>query len=389
MPSFSTYKRLSGSVGATNGEARTAYSKRTYEATWYEDIATKHCYFYDFNHDNEPLRLTELHPDERCGMIPIDVKYIISTSQSLSKDDVDYHIQFKPSAGIEVPYYQEEFGLRYNAEYPVGLYVAIPDTNGAYNKWLVVATANNNDTLFPTYSILRCDKVFQWVFDGKCYQMPGVLRSQNSYNSGIWEDDKFSSVEDQQKFMLPLTRTTEHLFYNQRMIVDNFVLTQPRAWQISKINRINQNGVVLITLKQDRFDQTRDYIELDDNGNVIGMWADYYAESIQPIPDVEDNIYAVITYAAKPQIKVAGSYKKLTVTFYKNNEETNWISGTWSYTIDGLDVSGLITSIDGDDGSQIKIRFDGDDSYIGKTLVVSYTTSTGIVANVNLDIIGL
>lgn len=189
--------------------------------------------------------------------------------------------------------------------------------------------------------------------------------------------------------MLPLTRTTEHLFYNQRMIVDNFVLTQPRAWQISKVNRIHQNGVVLVTLKQDRFDQTRDYIELDDNGNVIGMWADYYAESIQPIPDVEDNIYAVITYAAKPQIKVAGSYKKLTVTFYKNNEETNWISGTWSYTIDGLDVSGLITSIDGDDGSQIKIRFDGDDSYIGKTLVVSYTTSTGIVASVNLDIIGL
>lgn len=389
MPSFSTYKRLSGGIGHNDGEARIAYSKSAIEASWYEDIATKRCYFYDYDHDNEPLKLNNLKPDERCGMIPIDVKYIINGSQTMSKDDMDYHIQFKPSAGIEVPYYTEVFGDRYGAEYPVGLYVAIPDTNGVYNRWMVVATANNNDTLFPTYSILRCDHVFQWVYDGKCYQMPGVLRSQNSYNSGVWLAYRIESPEDQQKALLPLTRTTEHLFYNLRMIIDNAVLTEARAWQISKVNRVNQNGTVLITFAQDRFDQNRDYIEKDADGNVIGMWADYFSEQHQPIPDTEDPVYSIISYASKPQVKVAGSYKKLTVTFYKQDEVISWQPGTWTYEIDGQDASALVSTSPGVDGSQIKVKFDGDDSYIGKVLVVSYITTDGVASSVNLDIVGL
>ena len=208
-------------------------------------------------------------------------------------------------------------------------------------------------------------------------------------NSGIWLDYKITSVEDQQKFIVPLTRTTEQLFYNQRMIVDNKVFTQPRAWQISKVNRISQNGTVLITLKQDSFDQNRDYIEKDANGNIIGMWADYFAESHQPAPKVEDTIYSVITYLAKPQIKVAGSYKKLTVTFYKNGEVDEWRNGTWKFTIDGLDASSLVSTLPGDDGSQIKVRFDGGDTYIDKTLIASYETPDGIVSSVNLEIVGL
>ena len=182
MPSLEVYKRVNGALGRTGGQARLSESKSIMEASWYEDIATKTCYFYDYAHDNEPLKLTDLNPDESFGMVPIDIKYIINSSQSMAKDDVDYHIQLKPSAGVGVEYYNEMFRDRYNAEYPVGLYVAIPDDDGVYNRWMVVATANNNDTMFPTYSILRCDYVFQWVVDGKCYQMPGVLRSQNSYN---------------------------------------------------------------------------------------------------------------------------------------------------------------------------------------------------------------
>lgn len=389
MPSLETYKRIYGAKGSTDGQARASHSRDIMKATWYEDIATKRCYFYDYAHDNEPLKLNNLTPDENAGMIPIDIKYIINGSQSLSRDDVDYHIQFKPDAGIEVPYYTEFFGDRYGAEYPVGLYCAIPDADGVYNRWMVVATANNNDTLFPTYTVLRCDYVFQWVYDGKCYQMPGVKRSQNSYNSGIWTDFKITVPENEQKFILPMTRNTEHLFYNQRLIIDNHVLTEPLAWKISKVNRINQNGTVLITLAQDMFDQNKDYIELDTNGNVIGMWADYYDEPINSDPIPTSSVYSVITFSAKAQLKVGGGYKKFATKFYNDGVEIPPENGTWSFTIDGVDASALVDFVAGATDSEMKIKFLGDDEYLGKQMIITYTSISSVASNVTVDIIGL
>ena len=51
-----------------------------------------------------------------------------------------------------------------------------------WNRWLVVAGANENDSQFPTFEILRCDKVINFIHNGKKYLVPAVLRSQNSYN---------------------------------------------------------------------------------------------------------------------------------------------------------------------------------------------------------------
>jgi hypothetical protein len=51
-----------------------------------------------------------------------------------------------------------------------------------------------------------------------------------------------------------MTRETETLFYNIRMIIDAKVETEPRAWLISKVNRISPNGICRVTLTQDNFD---------------------------------------------------------------------------------------------------------------------------------------
>jgi hypothetical protein len=70
------------------------------------------------------------------------------------------------------------------------------DESGRYNRWLIVDKANYNSNQFPTFEILRCDKVFQWIHDNKKYQCAGVLRSQNSYNSGIWQAYRTVQPED-------------------------------------------------------------------------------------------------------------------------------------------------------------------------------------------------
>ena len=178
----SQYKDNLKRHGSFAGQSKKNQADTIIESTWYEDLATRTCYLYDFYHDDEPLKLNDLHP-EGTEKIPVDLKYIVNGSQTFAKDAVTYRIMFKPSEeGRDelVPYYKESFIDNYSARFPVGLYIDIEDSNGKYNRWLVVDKANVNDPQFPTYEILRCDYLFQYIYQGKKYQVPGVLRSQNS-----------------------------------------------------------------------------------------------------------------------------------------------------------------------------------------------------------------
>lgn len=178
MPSFFNYQKKLGLH--TNGEARKIQSDMIMDATWDEDIATRTCYFYDWYHDEHRTQLDNMKSESDINKIPMRIKFIVSSSQTYSKDPVTYHMQLRPSQENVIPYYNEYFGERYDSHYPCGLYVDIPDSKGIFNRWLVVGEANYNDPQFPTYELLRCDKVIQYIFDGKKYNVPAVLRSQNS-----------------------------------------------------------------------------------------------------------------------------------------------------------------------------------------------------------------
>lgn len=180
MPSFDLYKKIHGF--SNSGQAHKFQSDSIMNNTWWNDISSRVVYLYDYYHDidsNDPLKLRDLHPETDEHKIPIDAKYLMNSSQTYSKDIVTYHLQLRPGQKCNVPYYNEMYGI-YNALFPVGLYVDIPDNNGQYNKWMVVATANFYNAQFSTYEILPCDKVLQWIYDGKKHQMAGCLRSQNS-----------------------------------------------------------------------------------------------------------------------------------------------------------------------------------------------------------------
>lgn len=390
MPSLDTFKKTNG--GLTIGQKHKANADMIMEATWERDIAQRIAYFYDIAHDEHPTQLNDLNPKEDKNKIPISIKYQKHTSQTLSKDAVSYHLQLLPSQDESVvPYYKEMFEDRYDATFPMGLYCDIPDNKGRYNRWLVVAKADYDDPQFSTFELLRCDYVFQWVYDGVKMQMAGVKRSQNSYNSGVWTDYRIETVENQQMCIMPLTRDTEKLFYNQRLIIDNNVLTEPVAWVITKVNRIDYNGLVKLTFAQEPFDPHRDYIELDDDGNVIGKWADYYTDGIAAEDNIQpDSVTVKVYVVGKPKVKVGGGYKRLYVNFFKNDEEVSFMHGTWSFTINGEDASTLVeVSTEELKENEIEVRFVGTDDYIGEILTATYTTDTKISDSLQLSIAGL
>ena len=206
--------------------------------------------------------------------------------------------------------------------------------------------------------------------------------------------------EDQQKFIVPLNELTEKLYYNIRMIIDNKIDVksgnEPRAWKVSKVNRINSNGTLLVTLAQDKFNSHTDYIEYEDDSDpssIIGMWADYFSnDGVTPSDDkpVDVNIHSEIQYVGKPNIKVGGSYKKFTVIFYDGDKVIDHKLGHWSFSIDGVDASSLVQTDNTDvDDNQIRVRFIGSEDYMGKTLKVEYSSTTGIVSSVDILITGV
>ena len=376
MITLRSYPRVLGEKHL--GNVHKMQSDMIEEYTWNNEIESRIGYFYDWNHDTHKTQLTDLHPEQDEYKVPMDIKYIVASKQTMAKDAITYHLQLRPSQKCVVNYYEEEIGNRYSADYPVGLYVDIQDSKGIWNRWLVCATANINDPQFPNFEILRCDYVLDAIFDSIQYKIPIVLRSQSSYNSGLWVKYRVETVEDQQQFIIPLNRLTEQVWYNKRFLIDAKVIqNECRAWHVSKVNRLDLPGCAMITLAQDHFDPEKDYIERDSNGNTIGLWADYYIKPVTPEPYNPSPIptTGIITCAGTQEIKVGGSYKKFTIEFFdEEGLPLPFKEGTWSFEIDNVEIEPII-STSGILANQIKAKLPDNGLWISKIMTVKYITT--------------
>lgn len=208
---------------------------------------------------------------------------------------------------------------------------------------------------------------------------------------GVWRDFKITSPEDQTKFILPLNRLSEQIVRDQRMIVDtnvDYPNVYPATWEVTKVHRLAPNGVTRITLAEDRFDQFKDYPDYDENGNIVGFYADYYSSTIPPMPEpkpqiIKPQIHGEITWSGlKPEIKLGGSYKTFTVNFYNTkNELVDLPDGIWKLEIDDFEVPEddytVLNSIESTSlsSNQIKIKFANNRDYLGKIMKLSYVSS--------------
>lgn len=399
MPSLSTARRVANAKtnGAkTIGQIYKEQSDDMMNWTWDNDIQSKICYIYDFFHDDQP-RLAEGMTYENTTKTRIDAKFIVKSYQSMDKDQVDYYVQFKPSQkthfseGDELYYFETDYRKRYHNDNFIGLFIDIPNDENIYEKWMILRTEPANQ--FPKYLILKCNYELMWIENNGTEKikrrMWSVLKMQSSYNSGLWTDLRFTSQENQDKVWLPLNPITEKIWYtmdsskNMRVLVSSYT-DNAIAWTISKVENAQPLGVQKLTLYQDFFDQHRDYIEKDSDGNIIGMWANYFDTSITPTDPstptpTPSSITAKIS-ASTSTIKVGGSYKNLTVNLYNDSNEditTEYSDATftWTCSIDDEDWTDKVTWRDGTEFNQKKLKFPNDNSVIGKILSVKCVIS--------------
>nr|DAD94492.1 MAG TPA: hypothetical protein [Siphoviridae sp. cttFh17] len=394
MPSLQTARRVANAKnnGAkTIGQIYKEQSDWVMEQTWDNDIQSKICYIYDFYHDDQP-RLAEGMTYENTTKTRIDAKFIVKSYQSMDKDQVDYYIQFKPtqkthfSEGDELYYFETDYRKKYHNDNFIGLFIDIPNDENIYEKWMILRTEPANQ--FPKYLILKCNYELMWIENNGTEKikrrMWSVLKMQSSYNSGLWTDLRFTSQENQDKVWLPLNPITEKIWYtnesskNMRVLVSSFT-DNAIAWQISKVENAQPLGVQKLTLYQDFFDQHRDYIEKDSDGNIIGMWASYFDSEIVPTdpstPTTPPSSITARISASTSTIKVGGSYKNLTVNLFNDSNEditTEYADATftWACSIDNEDWTDKVTWRVGTEYNQKKIKFSNDTSVIGKILSV-------------------
>mgnify|MGYP006926995015 CR=1 FL=1 len=393
MPSLSTARRIAhakNNGAKTIGQIYKEQSDWAMEQTWDNDIQSKTCYIYDFYHDDQP-RLAEGMTYENTTKTRIDAKFIVKSYQSMDKDQVEYYIQFKPtqkthfSEGDELYYFETNYRKKYHNDNFIGLFIDIPNDENIYEKWMILRTEPANQ--FPKYLILRCNYELMWIENNGTEKikrrMWSVLKMQSSYNSGLWTDLRFTSQENQDKVWLPLNPITEKIWYtnesskNMRVLVSSFT-DNAIAWQISKVENAQPLGIQKLTLYQDFFDQHRDYIEKDSDGNIIGMWASYFDSEIAPTdpstPTTPPSSITARISASTSTIKVGGSYKNLTVNLFNDSSEditTEYADATftWTCSIDNEDWTDKVTWRAAE-YNQKKVKFPNDASVIGKILSV-------------------
>lgn len=393
MPSLTTARRIASAKSnnaSTIGQIHKENSDWTMEETFWNDPQSKVAYIYDYLHDDQPDKKDHM-TYETTTKTRIDVKLIVKTYSSIDQDQPEFYCQFKPSQkiefdeGDELYYYETEYRKKYGMEFPLGLFMDIPDDRGIYRKWLVCEKELANQ--FPKYLILPIDHLFMWIEkDGaKVYKrkMWGVNRSQKSYTIGVYTDKVYTRPDNQQKALFPLNPITEGLWYvddenkNMRMVVSSKT-RHPIVWKITKCENLQPLGIQTLTFYQNYWNDNTDYLEKDSNGNIIGAWADYYESGITPVeqPSSSDNTSSVkcIVSASTTTIKTGGSYKTLSLTVSDNTGDiTDSYSDStlsWSCYIDGDNISDNVIWKNDAKFNVVKLKLPLDRSQLGKLLKI-------------------
>ena len=303
-----------------------------------------------------------------------DAKYQFHSAPSISKDAVDYYLQFRPKT-----------------HYPVGSYVIVPDdtspdinltkeeldspfTQPIENRsqwWIIVGRDEAN--AYVRYMILKCDWDFRWVYKGKLMTCWACSKNANSYTAGKWVDEYTASLDDLTQSWLPdlhyvygdkLTEfgmcDTRTIMHGQRFFMSNNDL-DPKIYEVTKIKDINPQGIIKLSIEQDELNEKRDNVEL--------RVCDYYTD--------EGDILVYI-----PIVETPDSEKTSSISWLTTDENGELVDGVKTdLELGNTYYFGVTFSSDSIDPQWV-IELDGDysdddmDYYVGLMKLTKFDTTT-------------
>jgi len=344
--------------GRNMSEMLRMQSNMVIEQTWTRDPNYRQVYV---------VKVNSGLPEVTAAHELIDAKFNIKTYQSITSDEVSYLLQFR---------HGEE---KRNPDIALGSYVYMEDEDHEWKWWMICHL--DERPYFRQYQILECNWTFGWVTGGKIYHCLGVQRVQQSYNSGSWDGDRFTFVDNITSAWLPTNNDTLTIGYNQRFLISDPRRRPPLAWSTSKIEDTQPEGLTKLKFTQENYNPITDNVDL--------MLADYWGSTIEPeVPEPEVEILgtAAITYnGTTPTLKVGGSFKIFTPSF-----STDGVTPQ-SWTIS--DENGAITSDMEDyiieyDGNKLKLKIAQKYELVGKVLIIQVIGTDGSSAELKMEVVG-
>ena len=353
---FEAYKNRMAYRGKNMSEILRMQSNMVIEQTWDRDPNYRQVYVAKANSG-----LPEITSEHKL----IDVKFNVKTYANITSDEPSYWMQFRHGAEQQCP------------DIGIGSYVYMENEDGEWNWWLLVHL--DDRPMFRQYQVLETNYIFKWITDGKIYNCLGVQRIQQSYNSGSWDGDRFTFVDNVTSAIMPSNSDSLTIGYNKRFIISDERRYPPIVYQVSKIEDTQPIGLTTFKFTQETFDPTHDNAEL--------MICNYYDSQIEPeVPNIEDKLkgMAAITYnGTKPTVKVGGSYKIFTPAF---SDETVTVS-KWTISDDNGDISGNTNYTVERDGDLLKLKVALNYNLIGKVLIVQVVGSDGSRAELSVEVV--
>ena len=353
---FDAYKNRMAYRGKSMGEVLRMQSNMVIEQTWDRDPNARKAYV---------VKVDSGLPEVTAKHELIDVKFNVKTYANITSDEPSYWMQFRHGEEKRHP------------EIGIGSYVYMENEDGEWQWWLLVHL--DDRPMFRQYQVLETNWVFKWIDEGKIYNCLGIQRIQQSYNSGSWDGDKFTFVDNVTSAILPSNSDSMTIGYNKRFIISDERRYPPIVYAVSKIEDTQPLGLTTFKFTQETFDPIHDNAEL--------MICNYYDSSIKPEnSDVESGVSgtASITYnGTKPTVKVGGSWKiftptfsdeSVTVTKWTINDENGDISGDTNYTIER-------------DGNLLKLKVGLNYGLIGTVLTIKVIGSDGSVAEISVEVV--
>ena len=180
----------------------------------------------------------------------------------------------------------------------------------------------------------------------------------------------------------------------------------PRSWQVSKCEDMLMGdfGLMRLTFVQVAFNDAVDFVDYnatnpDGSKDVYAMYANYYGSSSLPEEDTNVSDASIICElsASTNSIKVGGSYKTITATFYDGSGEditdlylSELSIDDWKFYIDGVKIENgdLITVLEQTEPNKIKVKFTNNMNYLTKTLVIQCSAGD-LTGQLSLEITNL
>ena len=295
----------------------------------------------------------------------IDVKFNVKTYANITSDEPSYWMQFRHGAEKQ------------NPDIGISSYVYMENEDGEWQWWLLVHL--DDRPMFRQYQVLETNYVFKWITDGKIYNCLGVQRIQQSYNSGSWDGDRLTFVDNVTSAIVPTNSDTVTIGYNKRFIISDPKRYPPIVYQVSKCEDTQPIGLTTFKFTQETFDPTHDNAEL--------MICNYYDSPIEPeIPNAEEELKgtATITYnGTKPTVKVGGSWKIFTPAF---SDEAVTVS-KWTINDENGDISGDTNYIIERDGDKLKLKVALNYNLIGTVLTIQLVGSDGSLSDLSVEVV--